>query len=606
MAGERMVDGGPWENATVTKQLKMTCDAPEYSPPEIVEAIYRWVGEDWLPRGFNYFEPLPESRITFIDTDDEDNRKTHLFEIICVDESHSPPWVDPLLVTDRGMVVQKDFTAGGFIGTNQGEIWIGHGRNNSTDVPKLVLMHTSPFYTNPEYDTLFLTKADCATPANLNLENVIVGNSDTISKQENMVKYSQDFSNGVWEGYCGTKNNIIQNTSDVLAPDGTQTAAKIVMPSVLSCGASTCWGCLQYVSPSLQVSETYTVSIWLRGVAGGELVKIGLNDPYGSTVTLTNQWKRYTYTKTIPAGGYTSRGLQFFGQTASSNYYVWGAQLENDTSAHMYTPTTSAAMINRLALKSKTGVTAILNSTGQLGTLDAGNVFVDHLNSASAGGIYIMDTLKPYGSAINVSGALSSDSVIHGGGNNGDAFKVGDDIYLRDINVENAVSFQGAQNRYNARLYLGSGNDVYIEHGGYNTLYVYRNVEPGAGTETGYLGEGGRYWYGLVSKYVYYKYLSQFYDEYDDLSIAKLWGEKNQTLPEDYDRTKLKPPSDDPFKIIKGSKEEANTEEFFDAGKVSGFLMSCVKALAKKQDEHDALLLKLLNEVESLRAEIAS
>jgi hypothetical protein len=203
-------------------------------------------------------------------------------------------------------------------------------------------------------------------------------------------------------------------------------------------------------------------------------------------------------------------------------------------------------------------------------------------------------------------GNIDCAGVIHGGGNNGDAFRVGDDIYLRDINVENAVSFQGAQNRYNARLYLGSGNDVYIERGGYNTLYVYRNINPGAGTETGYLGEGGRYWYGVVSKYVYYKYLYQFYDEYDDLSIAKLWGEKNQTLPEDYDRTKLKPPTDDPFKILKGNNEEADTEEFFDAGKVSSFLMGCVKTLAKKQDEHDSLLLKLLNEVESLRDKIAS
>jgi hypothetical protein len=152
---------------------------------------------------------------------------------------------------------------------------------------------------------------------------------------------------------------------------------------------------------------------------------------------------------------------------------------------------------------------------------------------------------------------------------------------------------------------LQIGNDVNLYRGGINTLYVYRNIEPGAGTDTGYLGEGGRYWFGLVSRYVYYKTLSSF-DQYDDLNIAKLWGEENQKLPEDYDRTKLKPPLDDPFKIIKGSKEEADTEEFFDAGKVSGFLMGCVKALAKKQDEHDALLLKLLNEVESLRAQIAS
>jgi hypothetical protein len=187
----------------------------------------------------------------------------------------------------------------------------------------------------------------------------------------------------------------------------------------------------------------------------------------------------------------------------------------------------------------------------------------------------------------------------------------GDYFYLRDI-VGSKDVFQATHAGQLALPVNGStgglriGDDAYLYRGSTNTLYVYRNIEPGADTETGYLGEGGRYWYGLVSKYVYYKYLYEFYDEYDDLSIAKLWGEKNQTLPDDYDATKRKPPTDDPFKIIKGSKEEANTEEFFDSGKVSSFLMGCVKALAKKQDEHDALLLKLLNEVESLRAEIAS
>jgi hypothetical protein len=187
---------------------------------------------------------------------------------------------------------------------------------------------------------------------------------------------------------------------------------------------------------------------------------------------------------------------------------------------------------------------------------------------------------------------------------------VGDYLYLRDI-VGSKDIFQATHAGQLALPVNGStgglriGDDAYLYRGSTNTLYVYRNIEPGAGTETGYLGEGDRYWYGLVAKYVYCQNLG-FFDSYDDLSIAKLWGEKNPTLPEDYDKTKLKPPTDDPFKIIKGSKDEANTEEFFDVGKVNSFLMGCVKALAKKQDEHDALLLKMLNEVEFLRAQIAS
>jgi hypothetical protein len=187
----------------------------------------------------------------------------------------------------------------------------------------------------------------------------------------------------------------------------------------------------------------------------------------------------------------------------------------------------------------------------------------------------------------------------------------GDYFYLRDIPGSKDV-FQATPAGQlslpvpgpNAGLRIGQ--DVWLYRGNTNTLYVTMNIEPGYGCNTGYLGEGENYWFGLVARYVYYNTIGQFYDEYDDLAIAKLWGEKNQTIPKDYDPTKLKPPTDDPFKILKGNKEEANTEEFFETGKVNSFLMSCVKALAKKQDEHDALLLKLLNEVESIRDKIAS
>jgi hypothetical protein len=173
-----MVDGGPWENATVTKQKKMSCDAPEYSPQEIVESIYRWDGENWSPRGFDYFHPLSESRIRFIDTDDQDNRNVHLFEIIAYDGSQNPPWVDPLLVTDRGMVVQKDLSVGGFLGTNQGEVWIGHGRNTYNDVPKIIMMHAED-----GFDTLHLRKFNengVSDPATLNLGKLEVKSTNNV------------------------------------------------------------------------------------------------------------------------------------------------------------------------------------------------------------------------------------------------------------------------------------------------------------------------------------------------------------------------------------------------------------------------------------------
>lgn len=53
--------------------------------------------------------------------------------------------------------------------------------------------------------------------------------------------------------------------------------------------------------------------------------------------------------------------------------------------------------------------------------------------------------------------SISSSGVIHGGGSSGDAFKVGDDIYIVDVNNANRLSLQGAQSRTQAGIQFGSG-----------------------------------------------------------------------------------------------------------------------------------------------------
>jgi hypothetical protein len=58
-----------------------------------------------------------------------------VFEVICDSGSYS----DALLATNRGLVVQKDIAAGGYVSSNQGELWLGSGRNDQVDVPKIVL-----------------------------------------------------------------------------------------------------------------------------------------------------------------------------------------------------------------------------------------------------------------------------------------------------------------------------------------------------------------------------------------------------------------------------------------------------------------------------------
>ncbi len=72
-------------------------------------------------------------------------------------------------------------------------------------------------------------------------------------------------------------------------------------------------------------------------------------------------------------------------------------------------------------------------------------------------------------------GTLTANSIdcngaIHGGGGNGDAFKVGDDIYIVDVNQANALCLQGAYDRASAKIYFGSGQDTNLYRSAANQL----------------------------------------------------------------------------------------------------------------------------------------
>ena len=163
------------------------------------------------------------------------------------------------------------------------------------------------------------------------------------ARHENLIKYSQDFSNGIWGGYCGLKSNIEQNTPDVLAPDGTQTAAKFSLPATIGCASDIpSRGVLQTASPPISDATYYTASVWLRGASGGESISFGISDYHYAHFTLTNDWVRYNYTGFNTHPG--NRGLQFFSTTPNAVYYAWGAQLEKQNESSLYTVATSSAI----------------------------------------------------------------------------------------------------------------------------------------------------------------------------------------------------------------------------------------------------------------------
>jgi len=270
-----------YEDVIFHNKIKSTCsNGPQITRQDLIDAIYKWVGETWAPEGFT----LGSSYAEFNGVYGQGNQSANMFVVLLTDSNY-----DPVLVTDQAFVVKKDLSVGGFVGTNQGEIWIGHGRNTSTDVPKIVMMHSG-------YDTLYLRKlvdSSVSQPANLNL-----------GKLE------------------------IQSTNNKFAVTAGDNGAN---------------------------QDTYLIP--QNPSQGG----LGLG-----TAAYPFKWVDATY------------------------------------------------------------------------------VYTNNINSLSGG-------------AISVYVSLDCSTVIHGGGSSGDAFKVGDDIYLVDVNQANRLSLQGAFDRSQAGIQFGSG-----------------------------------------------------------------------------------------------------------------------------------------------------
>ena len=150
----------------------------------------------------------------------------------------------------------------------------------------------------------------------------------------NLVPYSQQFTNYTWGGYCGPMTNVTPNTTDFKAPDGSQTATKILTPGTITCGSTPSVGALSSIPGGLTPGQTYTVSVWLRGANGGESVFFGLNDTYTTSVTLTQVWQRYTVTYSDI--GPNDRGFELATWATNITYYFWGAQTELSSSVGPY------------------------------------------------------------------------------------------------------------------------------------------------------------------------------------------------------------------------------------------------------------------------------
>ena len=147
----------------------------------------------------------------------------------------------------------------------------------------------------------------------------------------NLLTYSEEFNNSIW-----TKQTSVALTpNSIAAPDGTTTG------TLYSISASTQRAIDQSIS-SLTNGIAYVFSIYIKAIVD-TTVTIRTNNVAAVVdvpVLVTDGWKRIQldFTK-----GSSMVGLGFFDASGSTGnrFYVWGAQLEEGTTATNYIPTTS-------------------------------------------------------------------------------------------------------------------------------------------------------------------------------------------------------------------------------------------------------------------------
>jgi hypothetical protein len=118
----------------ISQELKLqSADVQVLENEDIVKGIWWFEDGKWAPQGISRG---PVYAMFRKGTDQNPQGYLNLFEII------SSYTNGPLLVTDQGFVVKKDIAAGGYISANQGELWLGSGRDDQLDVPKIVLFQS--------------------------------------------------------------------------------------------------------------------------------------------------------------------------------------------------------------------------------------------------------------------------------------------------------------------------------------------------------------------------------------------------------------------------------------------------------------------------------
>jgi hypothetical protein len=305
---------------------------------------------------------------------------------------------------------------------------------------------------------------------------------------QNLVTYSQDYTNAVW-----TKGNVTATASGATAPDGTTTAITVL--ETVTNGTHS----LSTTTPLTSVSGlNYTISFYLKangrnycaiyeGVSakgkffnitaggGGSVLGNLIGAPVSAAlVYVGNDWYRASIVVTVgtlltPAIYLSTDGTTFsYAGNVSLGIYAWGTQVEIGNTLNAYVPTTTAAIYNAPVLSLSGAASIGLQSDGALYVQPAGTGAIQAAptTSTAVGGNARGTSAVDWQTARGVAGQVSSGAYSSiGGGFGNSAFSFAGNV-AGGYGNGNAGGFS----------FIGGGNANAINAG---TILVYTAIVGG-------------------------------------------------------------------------------------------------------------------------------